>query len=152
MEQILTISIGLGLIVSLMFSEILGVAAGGMIVPGYIALNLDKPLAVILTLLISWLTYFVIRTVGMVMILYGRRRTVLTLLVGFILGTVVRLMGLSELAKISADLNIIGYIIPGLIAIWIERQGLVETFSALITSSVIVRLILILITRGEFSL
>ncbi|HNZ53923.1 MAG TPA: poly-gamma-glutamate biosynthesis protein PgsC/CapC [bacterium] len=47
------------------------------------------------------------------------------------------------------DLSIIGYLIPGLIAIWIEKQGLIETFSTLITSSVIVRLLLILITGGE---
>ena len=37
-------SIGIGLIVSLVFSEILGLAAGGLIVPGYIALYLDQPM------------------------------------------------------------------------------------------------------------
>ena len=36
-------SIGLGLVVSLVFSEILGLAAGGLVVPGYIALYLDQP-------------------------------------------------------------------------------------------------------------
>jgi hypothetical protein len=49
----------------------------------------------------------------------------------------------------TIDLSIIGYIIPGLIAIWIDRQGLIESVSALLIASVIVRIILILITGGE---
>jgi hypothetical protein len=45
----------------------------------------------------------------------------------------------------SADYEVIGYIIPGLIAIWIDRQGLVETLGILLTASTVVRLVLILI-------
>jgi len=33
-------AIGIGLVVSLIFSESMGLAAGGMVVPGYIALSL----------------------------------------------------------------------------------------------------------------
>jgi hypothetical protein len=39
---------------------------------------------------------------------------------------------------------VIGFIIPGLIAIWMERQGIWQTLASLLTVSVIVRLILIL--------
>jgi hypothetical protein len=53
---------------------------------------------------------------------------------------------------VTVDLTIIGYIIPGLIAIWIDRQGVVESFSTLIIASVIVRLLLILITGGEIKI
>jgi hypothetical protein len=42
------------------------------------------------------------------------------------------------------DFKIIGYIIPGLIGIWIDRQGLIETVSALLIAAVVVRLLLIL--------
>jgi hypothetical protein len=52
----------------------------------------------------------------------------------------------------AIDLTIIGYIIPGLIAIWIDRQGLVESLSALIIASTIVRLLLIIITGGELKI
>ena len=37
-------AIGLGLVVSLIFSETLGLAAGGMVVPGYLALMIHEPL------------------------------------------------------------------------------------------------------------
>jgi poly-gamma-glutamate biosynthesis protein PgsC/CapC len=83
------------------------------------------------------------------MIIYGRRRTVLMILVGFAMGALLRSFGTLPLPMTTIDLSIIGYIIPGLIAIWIDRQGLIESFSALLIASVIVRIILILITGGE---
>ncbi|HSW59979.1 MAG TPA: poly-gamma-glutamate biosynthesis protein PgsC [bacterium] len=149
MGQLVTLSIGLGLVISLLFSELLGVAAGGMIVPGYVALNLDSPVTVIFTLAVSWLTWMTVKMISTVMIIYGRRRTVIMLLVGFMYGAFFRSIGYIETVSLMFDLSIIGYLIPGLIAIWIEKQGLIETFSTLITSSVIVRLLLILITGGE---
>ncbi len=149
MGQLMTLSIGMGLVISLLFSELLGVAAGGMIVPGYVALHLDSPVTVIFTLAVSWLTWMTVRMISTVMIVYGRRRTVIMLLVGFLYGAFFRSIGYIETVSLMFDLTIIGYLIPGLIAIWIEKQGLVETFSTLITSSVIVRLLLILITGGE---
>ena len=42
-------------------------------------------------------------------------------------------------------LCVIGFIIPGLIALWIDRQGLVETLAPLMTSAVVVRLALVLL-------
>jgi hypothetical protein len=44
---------------------------------------------------------------------------------------------------------VIGYIVPGLIAIWLDRQGVVPTLAALVTSAVVVRLILILAVPEE---
>ncbi len=150
MEHLMTLSIGLGLIISLLFSELLGVAAGGMIVPGYVALYLDRPLAVLITLAVAWMTWMTVKMMSTIMIIYGRRRTVITLLVGFLYGAFFRSIGYVETVTLVFDLTLIGYLIPGLIAIWIEKQGLVETFATLITSSVIVRLLLILLTGGEF--
>lgn len=149
MEHIASLSIGIGLVISLVFSEMLGLTAGGMVVPGYVALYLDRPLVIIFTCLVSYLTYFIVHALSAVMIIYGRRRTVLMILVGYALGAFLRSFGSLELPMASIDLTIIGYIIPGLIAIWIDRQGLVESLSTMIIASVMVRLLLILITGGE---
>lgn len=153
MEGIITTALGLGLAVSLMFSEMFGLAAGGMIVPGYMALHLDNPLAFVATIMISYLTFFVVHAMGSVTIIYGRRRTVLMILVGFLFGWLLKILGSSGAVSFgNLELQVVGYIIPGLIAIWIDRQGLIETITALITASVIVRLGLILVTGGEMSL
>lgn len=49
-------AIGLGLVISLIFAESLGLAAGGMVVPGYIALYIHKPFLVVGTVIASLLT------------------------------------------------------------------------------------------------
>ncbi len=145
MEQIITTSIGIGLVISLFFSELFGLAAGGMVVPGYIALYIHQPMTILITLLASFLTYFIVRTVSSFVIIYGRRRTVLMILVGFILGWFIRSLELVVYKNTEIDLMVVGYIIPGLIAIWMDRQGILETITTLITSSIIIRLILIII-------
>ena len=152
MDTIISLSIGLGLVVSLFFSEMLGLTAGGMVVPGYVALYLDRPVIILLTLAVSYLTYFIVHSLSAVMIIYGRRRTVLMILVGYGMGFLIRSSGSLELPLGSIDLTVIGYIIPGLIAIWIDRQGLIESLSSLIIASVIVRMLLILITGGEMKI
>lgn len=153
MENVIILSIAIGLVVSLIFSEKLGVAAGGMVVPGYCALHLDNPLNIAATLLAAYLTYFIVFSISQATIVYGRRRTVLMILVGFSVGWLMRsLAGAYLQPGASVDLTVIGYIIPGLIAIWIDRQGATETFASLVTASVVVRLILILVTGGELAL
>jgi poly-gamma-glutamate biosynthesis protein PgsC/CapC len=132
--------IGIGLVVSLLYAEIFGVAPGGIIVPGYLALSISDPVMVALTLGISLLTFFAVRVLATVMIIYGRRRTVLMILIGFLLGALVR-AGLGAGTPVGPfQIDVIGYIIPGLLAIWMDRQGLVVTGTSAITASVLTRL------------
>jgi poly-gamma-glutamate biosynthesis protein PgsC/CapC len=150
--DLLPLSIGLGLVVSLMFSEIFGLAAGGMVVPGYIALFLTRPLPVALTLAAGLATFGIVRALSSVLIIFGKRRTVLMILVGYLLGALVRSLLTGQVLPPGighVDHTVIGYIIPGLIAIWLDRQGVVETFSALLTAAVVVRLLLVLFAGGD---
>jgi poly-gamma-glutamate biosynthesis protein PgsC/CapC len=150
MENLLSISIGVGLAISLIFSELFGLAVGGMVVPGYMAIYLTRPLDVAITLGAGLATFMIVHTLGAVMIIYGRRRTVLMILIGYLIGMLGRGLVDGEFQILGQmDLSFIGYIIPGLIAIWIDRQGLFETFSALLTAAVVVRLILILVFGME---
>jgi poly-gamma-glutamate biosynthesis protein PgsC/CapC len=137
-------AVAIGLVISLAFSETLGLATGGMIVPGYIALILHRPERVAGTVAVALATWVVVRFLGRYMLVYGRRRTVLIMLVAFSLGW------LSRLAKFQVEgsdvaLATIGFIIPGLVADWMERQGIIQTLSSMLIASVFVRLILIAI-------
>lgn len=149
MTELLSLFIGCGLVVSLLFSELFGFAAGGLVVPGYFALYLDRPIAVITTMGVAFAAYMITKVVSGFAIIYGRRRTVLTILVAFILGFAARYLFTGQLEE-HAEVTVIGYIIPGLIAIWMDRQGSVETLCTLTTASVITRLIMILVTAGDF--
>jgi poly-gamma-glutamate biosynthesis protein PgsC/CapC len=144
----LTVAIGLGLIVSLLFTEALGLAAGGMIVPGYFALQFGRPLDIVLTLFVALLTYLVVSGVSRWAIVYGRRRIVLMLLVGFVISHSVRVLVAAVPATNSPAggcVAVIGYIVPGLIALWFDRQGLSETVGTVLTASAVVRLCLIVL-------
>lgn len=143
MIELLPLSVGIGLVVSLLFTEVFGIAAGGMVVPGYVALNLHRPVDVLLTLLAGLAAWAVVHVLSSVVVVYGRRRTVLMILFGYLIGALMRWI-LAVPLDGAGELTVIGYIIPGLIAIWLDRQGVVETISSLTLASVVVRLILIL--------
>ena len=147
MIELLPLSVGIGLAISLFFVETFGFTAGGMIVPGYLALALHKPLDVALTVGAGFVTFAIVHTLSSFMIVYGRRRTVLMILAGYLVGMLVRYSA-DTFSGAEIDLSVVGFIIPGLIAIWLDRQGIVETIAALVTASVMVRLILILVV-GE---
>ncbi len=149
MEDLIPNAIGIGLVVSLLFSETMGLAAGGMVVPGYIALNLTDPLKVLMTLALGIACWLVIRLMDPFIILFGRRRTVAIILVGFLLGALFRKFFVFSIGDETIQLAAIGYIIPGLVGMWIDRQGVIETSSTLIMSGVLVKLALIIIYGGE---
>ena len=113
------IAIGLGMIISLILTESVGVTAGGLIVPGYIALNLHSPAMVLTTFGISLFTLAILNFLSRYIIIYGKRRLVFCLLLAFILGSIIRevpmhlmdlydVEALSGLLKIS-ELNFIQY-------------------------------------------
>jgi len=146
-------AIGLGLVISLIFTEVLGLAAGGLIVPGYIALYLDQPLRVAGTVLAALLTYGTVKAVGRVVLLYGRRTMVFCVLVGFLFGYLTRYaLVFNSVIGTGVDMSLIrsiGYIIPGLIAYWMHRQGILATLSTMIMAAFLVRLALILAHGGR---
>ncbi|MDB4537779.1 poly-gamma-glutamate biosynthesis protein PgsC [Akkermansiaceae bacterium] len=147
--EILVVAIGVGLAVSLLFSELFGLAAGGLVVPGYVALFIDKPLVILATILVAICTWLIVKLLGSMMILFGKRRTVLVILVAYLLRLVFD-YSLAETfstyaAGDDAGLIVIGYIIPGLIALWFDRQGVIQTLATLAAASVAVRMILILV-------
>lgn len=140
--ELLSLSIGIGLALSLLFAEFFGITAGGMVVAGYIALYLNNPITVLVTVLSGLAAFTIVRALSSVMLIYGRRRTLFMILIGYLIG-----MGVNQfvpLALLVGGNQVIGFIIPGLIAIWLDRQGVIETLAALAIVSVMVRLILML--------
>ena len=139
-DQYVYIAIGMGMVLSLILSETLGVVAGGIIVPGYFALHLQHIPSVFMTFFIACLTYLIIHILSKFLLIYGKRRLILSLLLAFIIGIIFR-------AFINFEVDYIGFIIPGLIASWIDRQGIVRTVSIIIIEAGIVHLFLMLLFK-----
>lgn len=148
--EVLALSIGMGLALSLLFAEFFGITAGGMVVAGYVAVYLNYPLAVLITILSGVVTFALVRALSSVVLIYGRRRTLFMILIGYLIG-----MGIDQFVPITllvGGYQVIGFIIPGLIAIWLDRQGVVETLSALVIVAVMARLLLMLTLGKNFPL
>lgn len=143
--ELLALSVGIGLVVGLVCTELFGIASAGMIVPGYIALNLHQPANLVATLAVALATFGIVRVLSAFFIVYGRRRTALMILLGYILGMLVQQWSGLWGEQFAA----IGFIIPGLIAVWMDRQSVLTTLASLFTVSVLVRLILILAVGTE---
>jgi poly-gamma-glutamate biosynthesis protein PgsC/CapC len=152
-SELLPLSIGVGLVVALLFGERFGLSAGGLVVPGYLALFLDQPVAVTLTLGAGLFTYGVVELFARAAFVFGRRRVVATLLVGYAVAVLVRALdplgALGTLGDAAEHDAVVGYVIPGLVGLSFGRHGVVETTSGLVVASAVVRLVLVLVVGAE---
>ncbi len=143
------VAIGLGVLLSLFFLETFGAAAGGIVVSGYIALYLHQFWTILATLIIAFAVLIVVKLLGKVMFIYGRRRMVVSILLGFIFGWIARNYGLFLSFHSNYAVQIIGYIIPGLMANSMAKQGIIKTLTVMFVAAVLVRLLLVIIFNGQ---
>ena len=142
-------TIGLGMLMSFFLSETIGLAAGGIVVPGYVAMTLHQPFRVAGTIAIALVVYLILKLLANWMLLYGRRQLVLGVLLGYLIGYVTKVMPPIPFGHVTIDIATIGFVIPGLIAYWMDRQGVIETISTLLVAGVLARLIITVIAGGE---
>ncbi len=140
------IYIGIGMVLSLLATETLGVTAGGIIVPGYIAMNLENPERLVITFGVSIITFLFIKLLSQYIMVYGKRRLVLALLIGFLLGYLSRLENMITAGVGTTEFMVIGNIIPGLIANWMDRQGVLRTISTVLITAGITKLCIMTIS------
>ena len=143
--EAIPIAIGIGMFISLFLTETLGITAGGLIVPGYIGLSMFTPSDIVLTFIVSIITIVIINFLSKFILIYGKRRLVFCLIIGFLIGySFIQQSEIDSIENIKG-IYIVGYIIPGLIASWMDRQGIIRTISTIMITSSIVFLILLLI-------
>lgn len=117
----------IGTMLSLVYTEITGVLPAGLIVAGYIALMFDHPYAILVTLLISCITYLIVdQGLGRLVIIYGRRKFVAMITVGLIIKMLIDYT-LPYLPYEFYTISGVGIIVPGIIANTIQRQGFMHT-------------------------
>lgn len=145
----LTITLIIGVLVALLLIEITGITAGAIIAPGYVALLLDQPKALVGVAAAVIGTHVVVSLLAPWLSLYGTRRLTISILVGMVFATgIFHLRGtLGSEALIWAGL---GYVVPGLIAHQWYRQGFLPTFLALAIAAAITR-VLALVTATVLS-
>lgn len=143
--EIVRVALIMGVVVSIVFYERVQLTTGGAIVPAYLTLFLPRPLFILVTVGFGYLTYLVVnRGIGRRVILYGRRKFEVELLVGLALigvGTLVALR-LQPVDDNFAALLGIGFLVPGVLAHDMARQRPSRTVIALAATVTILVLIM----------
>jgi poly-gamma-glutamate biosynthesis protein PgsC/CapC len=136
------LAIVLGIVVNLLLTELVGFTAAGLVVPGYLALHLTQPIRLLATFAVALATWTVVRYGWMrLVILYGRRRTGVTVLTGILLNAAMD-YAVPSFIPMGTELRVIGYIVPGLIAGEALSQGIWPTLWMTLLVAALVRLML----------
>ena len=121
----------LSLMVTLIFTEAVGLVPGGIVVPFYFALYLEEPVKIAATLISALAAVGSVKLLGNVTILYGRRKFALYIVVGLVekaLFTYLYFGGSYLFYNLSMT---IGYLVHGILGSQMEKQGCIKTLCAL---------------------
>ncbi|MDO5028300.1 MAG: poly-gamma-glutamate biosynthesis protein PgsC [Bacillota bacterium] len=128
----------IGIFVSLIYSELTGFSSSGLVVPGYLAINLNNPERILYTFCLSLLTYICIKVLSNFAIIYGKRQFSLAIGLSILLN--ILLTGI-----LPFNFGVIGNIIAGLICNnWLKEGIFQSSLSLLIVSSIVVLFMVIL--------
>jgi len=129
-------TIFLGLAVALLYAELTGIYPGGIIVPAFLALSLDHPIRALATVAVACLSLLVYKLLSRPLILFGKRRFVIIILIGGLFSQLLVLV-MPKLLAAPVEFQVIGFIIPGLLANNLERQRFLPTLASLVTVTAI---------------
>ena len=125
----------IGLVISLLIEEFLGINAGGMIVPGYLAMVCDDIPQLLLIFAVSFAIYLIVNFIlPHFVILFGKRKFCATLIVGIIIKLILE-MFFPMLPFATIAFRGIGVITPSLIANSYSKQGIRYTVPAVLGAS-----------------
>ena len=144
-NELARLTIILGIVVSTIIYKRTGLTLGGVIVCGYLALFVGQPLHILVTLTIAYLTYQIVyKILQKRFMLNGRKLFEIEILVGLVF-QVVWLVIIRLFGTMSIDLTIlygIGFVLPGVIAHDMGRQGARNTIGSILLGVSIVALII----------
>ena len=120
----------IGLVLAVLYVEIMDIYPGGIIVPAYVALYLDQPLKVLATILVAVVSIFIYKVLSRFLILFGKRRFVMLVLLGALLSQLWSLLSPHFFSE-RLELKAIGWLIPGLLANNLEKQKFIPTLASL---------------------
>jgi poly-gamma-glutamate biosynthesis protein PgsC/CapC len=135
----------IGIVVSLLVTELTGFSPGGVVVVGYLAMFFAQPVWQLGTLAAALITFGLVQLLERRLILYGRRQFAMYVLTGILVSQGAVLLS-GKQATFGFGLLVIGYLVPGLIARDFGRQGILATVAAMVLAVALTQL---LVWTGE---
>ncbi len=142
------LAVTLGIVLSLLSIESFGIAAGGIIVPGYVALQIGMPDRIFGLIIIAFITFLTLKLIGKFTFLFGRRQMVVSLLIGTVFAIFSHNFMFFNTSSSTVEFSAVGWVVPGLVAHWSANQGFIKTLSMLAIISILVRFLVIILFDG----
>ena len=131
----------LALLISLLFTELTNLLPGGIIVPFYFALYLDDPVKIVATVVSALIAMVVVKFLSRFMILYGRRKFALYLIIGILEKILFTYLYFGN-SYLFYNLSMtIGYLVPGILGREMEKQGILKTLGSLTIVVLLIKLV-----------
>ena len=133
----------IGILVSIIFYELTDISPGGIIVPGLLVTYFHSIERVIFTVIIALVTYLIVKFLSKYILVFGKRRFVLMILISLFLSIIIELFT-HALSSSLLSISIIGYTISGIIANDFYKQGVKKSLPALAICVGLIELIVII--------
>ena len=151
-DQLARLTIVLGIVVSTIIYKQTGRTLGGVIVCGYMTLFIGQPMHIFVTLAMAYFTYQIVHNIlKKRYMLNGRKLFEVEILVGLVF-QISWLITIKLLIRADLDLSAlygIGFVLPGVIAHDMGRQGSTKTLSSIFLGVLVVALIIIPLSAVE---
>lgn len=132
-----------GVLLSILFYEVSELSPGGLIVPGYFALFSNDYKRIVVTILVAFLILIIVRVLEKYLIIYGRRRFAMYIIITFILK---RFLGELDF-EILIGGELIGLLIPAILAQDLDRNGIKKTLPALLILTGVIKSVIVISGR-----
>ncbi|MCC6305424.1 MAG: poly-gamma-glutamate biosynthesis protein PgsC/CapC [Rhodobacteraceae bacterium] len=142
----LTLTLALGIAVSLALFQLVGLSAGGVVAPGYVALVLDRPGMLATIAVAAFASWGLLTLAAGRLFLYGTRRFGMAILIALPITTGIQALR-GGIGPIGLEWGGIGFIVPGLIAHQMDRQGPLPTLLMLAIAAPLVRVLAMIFVR-----
>jgi len=154
-DQLARLTIVLGIVISTVIYKQTGRTFGGVIVCGYLALFIGHPMHILVTLAMAYFTFQIVHSIlKKRYMLNGRKLFEVEILVGLVF-QVSWLFMIKLLTRVDLELTAlygIGFVLPGVIAHDMGRQGPMNTLSSVFLGVLLVSLIIVPLSAVEQAL
>ena len=141
-----SLTIAVGILVSLVYARRTGWSSGGLVTPGLLAIQAADPIHFAGSLALAVVFAFLLRPIARKFTLYGRERVGAAML----LAIACRLLFRGNFGGFGGTVDVfgefwIGWIAPGLIAADMERQGVWMTLAAAVSTAIVTAFVISLL-------
>ncbi len=124
-----TFSLAIGMLLGMLYYHKTGWACGGIITPGVIAMYIGDPWKIGVSLAAGLVAWLILEALVRLTGVYGRQRLAAALLIALALRY--------PLVTVWGETSLwLGWVVPGLVAADMQRQGVVSTLAAIVAVSV----------------